>query len=86
VPGRRIVQTSKTSSFTTSPFILPYEPGYIGHWEVEKRHKQTKEWLRQREREIELRRQREREIASPPIAPDTTERVERGGLSSRYGG
>jgi hypothetical protein len=64
---------SKTSSFTTSPFILPYEPGYTGHWEAKKRRKETKEWLRQRE----LRRQREREIASPPIAPDTPARVEK---------
>ena len=68
---------SKTSSFTTSPFILPYEPGYTGRWEAEKRRKETKEWLRHREREIELRRQREREIVWPPIAPDTPERVKK---------
>jgi hypothetical protein len=67
----------KTSSFTSSQFILPYEPGYTGHWEAEKRRKETKEWLRQREREIELRRRREREIDSPPVAPDTSERVEK---------
>ena len=50
--------------FTSSPFILPYEPGYTGHWEAEKRRKETKEWLRQREREIELRRRREIAIGS----------------------
>jgi hypothetical protein len=32
-----------------SKVILPYEPGYTGHWEMEKRRKETKEWLRQRE-------------------------------------
>jgi hypothetical protein len=62
-----LLQMSKTSSFTTSPFILPFGPGSTGHWEAEKRRNETKEWLRQREREIELRRKRE--IASPPIAP-----------------
>ena len=36
--------------FQTSKFILPYEPGYTGHWEAEKRRKETREWLRQRER------------------------------------
>ena len=29
----------------TSKFILPYEPGYTGHWEAEKRRKETREWL-----------------------------------------
>jgi hypothetical protein len=32
--------------------MLPYEPGYSGHWEMEKRRKETKEWLRQREQEV----------------------------------
>jgi hypothetical protein len=32
-----------------SKVVLPYEPGYTGHWEMEKRRKETKEWLRQRE-------------------------------------
>ena len=36
----------------TSKFILPYEPGYTGHWEAEKRRKETREWLRQRERDL----------------------------------
>jgi hypothetical protein len=45
----------------TSKFILPYEPGYTGHWEAEKRRKETREWLRQRERDI----------AAPSSVPDT---------------
>ena len=40
----------------TSKFILPYEPGYTGHWEAEKRRKETREWLRQRERDLLRRR------------------------------
>jgi hypothetical protein len=32
----------------SSKVILPYEPGYTGHWEMEKRRKETKEWLRRR--------------------------------------
>jgi hypothetical protein len=47
----------------TSKIILPYEPGYTGHWEAEKRRKETREWMRQREREI----------ASPSIVPTTPE-------------
>jgi hypothetical protein len=35
-----------------SKVILPYEPGYSGHWEMEKRRKETKDWLRQREQEV----------------------------------
>jgi hypothetical protein len=44
----------------TSKVLLPYEPGYTGHWEAEKRRKETREWLRQREREI----------AAPSIVPE----------------
>jgi len=29
--------------------ILPYEPGYTEHREIERRRRQTREWLRQRE-------------------------------------
>jgi hypothetical protein len=29
----------------SSKVILPYEPGYTGHWEMKKRHKETKESL-----------------------------------------
>lgn len=28
---------------------LPYEPGYTGHWAAERRHRETREWLRKRE-------------------------------------
>jgi hypothetical protein len=56
---RRYV-TKEISMFQTSKFILPYEPGYTGHWEAEKRRKETREWLRQREREI----------AAPSIVPE----------------
>ena len=42
--------------------VLPYEPQYTGHRELEKRREATKEWLRQRE--IELA------VDSPPLAPD----------------
>jgi hypothetical protein len=50
--------------FQTSKFILPYEPGYTGHWEAEKRRKETLAWLRQREREI----------AAPSIVPEMPEK------------
>jgi hypothetical protein len=56
--------TKEISMFQTSKFILPYEPGYTGHWEAEKRRKETREWLRQREREI----------AAPSIVPEMPER------------
>jgi hypothetical protein len=52
--------TKEISMFQTSKFILPYEPGYTGHWEAERRRKETREWLRQREREI----------AAPSIVPE----------------
>jgi hypothetical protein len=39
---------------------LPYEPTYTGHREAEKRHREVKEWLRERERELE---------ESPSIVP-----------------
>jgi hypothetical protein len=44
----------------TSKFVLPYEPGYTGHWEAEKRRKETCEWLRRREREV----------AAPALVPE----------------
>jgi hypothetical protein len=40
-------------------FILPYESGYTGHWEQEKRRKEAREWLRQRQGEIERRKRQE---------------------------
>jgi hypothetical protein len=45
-----------------SKIVLPYEPDYVGGREVEKRRKQTQEWLRQRELEVASMR-------SPPIVP-----------------
>jgi hypothetical protein len=33
-----------------SKIILPYEPGYVANKEADKRRKETKERLRQRER------------------------------------
>ena len=35
-----------------SKIVLPYEPDYVGHREAVKRRQETKEWLRQREREL----------------------------------
>jgi hypothetical protein len=46
--------------------ILPYEPGYTGHWEIEKRRKETREWLREREQQV----MRDR-INAPSIVPQT---------------
>ena len=57
----------------TSKRLLPYEPGYTGHWEAEKRRKKTKAWLRQREREIAARVSHERETVAPSIVPDRPE-------------
>jgi hypothetical protein len=44
--------TRESPRATQFKVILPYEPGYTGHWEMEKRRKETKEWLRQREQEV----------------------------------
>ena len=55
----------------TSNVILPYEPGYTGHWEAEKRRKETQEWLRQREAEIERLRERKRQIERMAIDSET---------------
>jgi hypothetical protein len=46
-----------------SKVILPYEPGYTGHWEMEKRRRETREWMRKREQQVRDR------INSPSIAP-----------------
>jgi hypothetical protein len=35
-----------------SKIVLPYEPEYVGGRDAEKRRKETKEWLRNREREL----------------------------------
>jgi hypothetical protein len=44
VEGKRMLAMSK--------IVLPYEPDYVGHREAAKRRQETKEWLRQREREL----------------------------------
>jgi hypothetical protein len=49
---------------TMSKIVLPYEPDYFSHREAEKRRQETKEWLRQRERELAER--------SPSIVPERT--------------
>jgi hypothetical protein len=41
----------------TSKIILPYEPGYVANKEADKRRKETKERLRQRDREFAERQQ-----------------------------
>ena len=46
-----------------SKIILPYEPGYTGHWEMEKRRKETRDWLRERERQVRDR------MNAPSIVP-----------------
>jgi hypothetical protein len=40
-----------------SKIILPYEPGYVANKEADKRRKETKQQLRQREREFAQRQQ-----------------------------
>ena len=51
----------------TSTRLLPYEPGYTGHREAEKRRRETCEWLRQREMELAAKRLQE---PAPSIVPD----------------
>ena len=48
-----------------SKIILPYEPGYTGHWEMEKRRKETRDWLRERERQVRDR------MNAPSIVPES---------------
>ena len=48
----------------TSTIILPYEPGYVANKEADKRRKETKERLQQREREFAERQQ------PPSIVPE----------------
>ena len=50
----------------SSKVILPYEPGYTGHWEMEKRRKETREWLREREQQVIRDR-----INAPSIVPQS---------------
>jgi hypothetical protein len=48
-----------------SKVVLPYEPGFTGHWEMRKRRKETREWLREREQQV-----RER-MNAPSIVPQS---------------
>jgi hypothetical protein len=48
----------------SSKVILPYEPGYTGHWEMEKRRKETRDWLREREQQVRDR------MNTPSIVPE----------------
>jgi hypothetical protein len=48
-----------------SKVILPYEPGYTGHWEMEKRRKETRDWLREREQRVRDR------MNTPSIVPES---------------
>ena len=59
----------------TSKIILPYEPGYVANKEADKRRKETKERLRQREREFAERQQ------PPLIVPERLRAVSVGGSS-----
>jgi hypothetical protein len=49
----------------TSKLVLPYEPGYTGHRDLECRRRATRAWLRKRERDLGLASR----INSPPIVP-----------------
>jgi hypothetical protein len=46
------IRLERVSVRPNSKVILPYEPGYTGHWEMEKRRKETREWLREREQQV----------------------------------
>jgi hypothetical protein len=58
----------------TSKIILPYEPGYVANKEADKRRKEAKERLRQREREFAERQQ------PPLIVPERLRAVSVGGF------
>ena len=59
--GKRMLAMSK--------IVLPYEPDYVGRLEAEKRRQETKEWLRQRERELAE--------CAPSIVPERTPEPEK---------
>jgi hypothetical protein len=56
-------------------WTVPYEPGYVANKEADKRRKETKERLRQREREFAERQQ------PPLIVPERLRAVSVGGSS-----
>jgi hypothetical protein len=45
-------------------FVLPYDPNDVTHLDADKRRRETRDWLR--------RRQRELTVDAPPIVPDPT--------------
>ena len=47
----------------TSDLVLPLDPGYTAHREAEERRRQTREWLRRRERQSR----------APSVVPDGSE-------------
>lgn len=47
----------------TSDLVLPLDAGYTAHREAEERRKQTREWLRRRERQSR----------TPSVVPDGSE-------------
>jgi len=57
-----------------SKIILPYEPGYVGNKEADKRRKETKQRAQQREREFAERQQ------PPSIVPERLRAASVGGL------
>ena len=59
---------------TMSKIVLPYELGYVGNKEADKRRKETKERLRQREREFAERQQ------PPLIVPERLRTASVGGF------
>ena len=58
----------------TSTIILPYEPGYVANKEADKRRKETRERLRQRELEFAERQQ------PPLIVPERLRAASVGGF------
>jgi hypothetical protein len=51
----------------TSNLISPIDPQYTAHREAEERRRQTREWLRQRERELGF------VSDAPSVAPEKSE-------------
>jgi hypothetical protein len=50
-----------------STLISPIDPRYTGHRDAEERHRQTRDWLAKRERELGI------VSDAPPVAPEKTE-------------
>jgi hypothetical protein len=54
----------------SSKAVLPYEPAYSGHWEADKRRRETRDWLRQRARECAFYRE------APSVVPELEKETE----------